>query len=130
MRKIVILIAALAATVGSATAQEDLQPMPVPVTNNAVVGVRVQGQTLIYSFMGLGASKQWDTVKNSAYAFNLRYNKWTTIRSVQSTGRLRAFAVPVVDEVLLMGGFMPVKRGTQVIVADHSVYDPIVLRST
>src|SRR5260221_5187251 len=127
MRKIVILIAALAATVGSAVAQEDLEPMPVAVTNNAVVGVRVQGQTLIYSFMGLGASKQWDTVKNSAYAFNLRYNKWTTIRSVQGTGRLGAFAAAVADEVFLMGGFVPDKSGAQVIVADVSVYDPIGL---
>jgi N-acetylneuraminic acid mutarotase len=42
----------------------------------------------VYSFMGLGASKRWDAVKNEAYAFNPRFNKWTTIRSVQGTGRL------------------------------------------
>jgi N-acetylneuraminic acid mutarotase len=128
MRKIAFLIAALAVTAGGATAQEYLEPMPVAVTNNAVVGVKVQGQTLIYSFMGLGASKQWDSVKNSSYAFNLHYNKWTTIRSVQGTGRLAATAIAVVDEVFLMGGFVPDKSGAQVIVADVSVYDPIGLR--
>jgi N-acetylneuraminic acid mutarotase len=128
MTKIGFLIVAIAAALGSATAQDELQPLPAPVTNNAVVAVKVNGQTLVYSFMGLGASKSWDAVKNAAYAFNTRYNKWTTIRSVQGSGRLAAFAVAVTDEVFVMGGFIPDKTGLQAIVADVSVYDPIGLR--
>jgi N-acetylneuraminic acid mutarotase len=128
MRKISFLLVAIATTLGSATAQEDLQPLPAPVTNNAVVAVKVEGQTLVYSFMGVGADKSWDAVKNAAYAFNLRYNKWTTVRSVQGSGRLAAVAVAVTDEVFVMGGFVPGKEGLQAIVADVSVYDPIGLR--
>jgi len=128
MRKISFLIVAIAATLGGAAAQQDLQPLPAPVTNNAVVAVKIQGQTLVYSFMGVGSNKSWDSVKNAAYAFNLRYNKWTTIRSVQGSGRLAAAAVAVGDEVFVMGGFVPDKTGLQTIVADVSVYDPIGLR--
>ncbi len=128
MKKLVFLIAAIAAALGSAAAQADLQPLPVPVTNNAVVAVKVSGQTLVYSFMGLGTSKSPDAVKNAAYALNLRYNKWTTIRSVQGSGRLAAVAVAVTDEVFVIGGFVPDKTGLQAIVADVSVYDPIGLR--
>jgi len=128
MRKLAFITVAIAAALGSAAGQSDLQPLPVPVTNNAVVAVKVSGQTLIYSFMGMGTSKTPDAVKNAAYALNLRYNKWTTVRSVQGSGRLAAVAVAVADEVFVMGGFVPDKSGLQAVVADVSVYDPIGLR--
>jgi N-acetylneuraminic acid mutarotase len=128
MRKIPFLLVAIATILGAAVAQEQLAPMPAAVTNNAVVAVKTRGQTLVYSFMGLGASKRWDAVKNEAYAFNPRFNKWTTIRSVQGTGRLGAVAASIPDEVFVMGGFVPDKTGLQAIVADVSVYDPIGLK--
>jgi N-acetylneuraminic acid mutarotase len=112
----------------SASAQEHLSPLPVPVTNNAVVGLKVEGQTLIYSFVGLGVKRSWDSVTNSANALNLRFNKWTTVRSVPGTGRLGAVAVAVSDQVFLVGGFVPDQSGLQAIVPDMSVYDPLGLR--
>jgi N-acetylneuraminic acid mutarotase len=115
----------MAATLATA---QDLEPLPVPLTNNAVTAVKVQGQTLVYSFMGLGASKSWDAVKNSAYALNLKYGRWTTIRSIQGSGRLGAAAVSVGEEVFVMGGYVPDKSGLQTIVADVSVYEPNGLR--
>ena len=116
------------AALGTSVAQEEMEPLPVPLTNNAVTSVRVQGQTLVYSFMGLGSSKKWDAVKNSAYALNLRYGKWSPIRSIQGPGRLGASAVTVGEEVFVVGGFIPDKSGLQTIVSDVSVYEPIGLR--
>lgn len=128
MRTIGILSALVAATLAAASAQDQLDPLPVALTNNAVTSVKVQGQTLVYSFMGLGASKTWDAVKNSAYALNLKYGRWTTIRSIQGSGRLGAAAVSVGEEVFVMGGYVPDKSGQQAIVADVSVYEPNGLR--
>jgi len=128
MRTTGILLAVIWAGVGTALAQEELQPLPVPLTNNAVTAVKVQGQTLVYSFMGLGASKSWDAVRNSAYALNLRYGKWSTIRPIQGSGRLGAAAVSVEEEVFVIGGYVPDKSGPQTIVSDVSVYEPIGLR--
>lgn len=128
MRTIGILLAFIAATLATATAQDEPDPLPVPLTNNAVTSVKVQGQTLVYSFMGLGASKTWDAVKNSAYALNVKYGRWTTIRSIQGSGRLGAAAVSVGEEVFVVGGYVPDKSGQQTIVADVSVYEPNGLR--
>jgi len=128
MRTTGILIAVIAATLATASAQDQPDPLPLPLTNNAVTSVKVQGQTLVYSFMGLGASKNWDAVKNSAYALNLKYGRWTTIRSIQGSGRLGATAVSVGEEVFVMGGYVPDKSGQQAIVADVSVYEPNGLR--
>jgi len=128
MKKLGFLIVVAVAGLGTGYAQESLEPLPVPLTNNAVVAVKVAGQTLVYSFMGLDSSKKPDAVKNSAYALNLKYNKWTTIRSVQGSGRLGASAAAVGEEVFVIGGFVPDKSGLQAIVADVSVYSPLALR--
>jgi hypothetical protein len=109
MRKLGLIVVAIAG-LGTVLAQESLEPLPVPLTNNAVVAVKVSGQTLVYSFMGLDPSKKPDAVKNSAYALNLKYNKWTTIRSVQGSGRLGAGAAAVGEEVFVIGGFVPALR--------------------
>lgn len=122
-----LIMAAAIAAAWPARADE-LAPLPSPVTNNAVVGVKLQGQNLIYSFTGLGAAKTTESVTNAAYAFNLRYNKWTAVRSVPGTGRLGAVAVAVEDEVFLLGGYVPDKSGLQAIISDVSVYDPIGLK--
>jgi N-acetylneuraminic acid mutarotase len=122
------VFAVVLAAMGTSAAQEDLQPLPAPITNNAVVGVKVNGQYLVYSFMGLGASKSPEAVKNAAYALNVHYDKWTTVRSVQGTGRLGAVAAAIGEEVFVMGGYVPDKSGTQAVVADVSVYGPLALR--
>jgi N-acetylneuraminic acid mutarotase len=106
---------------------EDIQPLPAPVTNNAVTSVHVQGQDLVYSLMGLGADKAWDSITNTVNALNVKYNKWTAVRSVPGPGRLGASAVSARDQVFVLGGFIPDKSGMQAIVGDVSVYDPIGL---
>jgi N-acetylneuraminic acid mutarotase len=122
----ILLIAAIAFA-ASVCSAEELQPLPAPVTNNAVTSVHVQGQDLIYSLMGLGADKAWNSITNGVNAFNLKYNKWTAVRAVPGSGRLGASAVSARDQVFVLGGFLPDKTGLQAIVADVSVYDPIGL---
>lgn len=107
---------------------QELQPLPSPVTNNALTWVHVQGQDLVYSLMGLGAGKSWNDVTNAANALNVGYDKWTTIRPVPGPGRLGASAASAREQVFVLGGFVPDQSGSQAIVADVSVYDPIGLR--
>lgn len=102
--------------------------MPAPVTNNAVAGVRIQKQFLIFSFMGLGRKKSWDSVTNAAYALNLKYDSWTTIKPVPGSGRLGAAAVGLKEQIFLLGGYVPDPGGGQAIVSDLSIYEPSALR--
>lgn len=106
---------------------EDIAPLPAPITNNAVASVHVEGQDLVYSLMGLGADKAWDSITNSVNALNVKYNKWTAVRAVPGSGRLGASAVSARDQIFVLGGFVPDKSGMQAIVGDVAVYDPIGL---
>ncbi len=121
-----ILFALLAAIL--AMGADELQPLPAPLSNNAVTGIRVNGQVLVYSFMGIGPQKTWQSVTNAAYALNLKYDKWTTVKPVPGSGRLGAVAAGVKEQVFVMGGYVPDPNGGQVIVSDVSIYEPIALR--
>jgi N-acetylneuraminic acid mutarotase len=107
---------------------DNLPPLPSPVSNNAVTSVRINGTTLVYSFAGIGPDKNWNSVSNAAYALNLKYEKWTTIRSAPGTGRLAAVAASAQDQVFFIGGFVPEQSGLEAIVPDVAVYDPVGLR--
>jgi len=129
MRRILLLFVTLALIVAPATAaEEQLQPLPVPISNNAVVGIKVNSQFLVYSMMGIGAKKTWNAVTNAAYALNVKYNTWTTIKPVPGSGRLGAVAAGVKEQIFLMGGYVPDPNGAQAIVPDVSIYEPIALR--
>src|SRR5437660_6228557 len=129
MSKILLLILALALNVTHATAtEEQLQPVPVPVSNNAVVGIKVNGQLLVYSMMGLGSKKSWNSVTSACYALNVKYDTWTAIKPVPGSGRLGAVAAGVKEQIFLMGGYVPDPKGGQAIVPDVSIYEPIALR--
>jgi N-acetylneuraminic acid mutarotase len=129
MRKILLLILALTLIVASATAaEEQLQPLPVPVSNNAVVGIKVNGQLLVYSMTGLGSKKIWSAVTNAAYALNVKYDTWTPIKPVPGSGRLGAVAAGVKEQIFLIGGYVPDPSGAQAIVPDVAIYEPVALR--
>jgi N-acetylneuraminic acid mutarotase len=121
-------VSALLASVFALAADEQFQPLPIPVSNNAVAGIRINGQFLVYSMMGLGAKKSWSSVTNAAYALNTKYDKWTAIKPVPGSGRLGAVAVGVKEQIFLFGGYVPDPSGRQAIVSDVSIYEPTALR--
>ena len=123
-----LLLATLFLLVIAAVAEEQYQPLPSPVTNNAVAAVRIDGQLLVYSFMGLGPAKTWNAVSNAAYALNVKYDKWTAIRSAPGSGRLGTVAVGAAEQVFLFGGFVVDPSGLERILPDVSIYDPTGLR--
>ncbi|MBV9182346.1 MAG: hypothetical protein JO356_13630 [Acidobacteria bacterium] len=128
MRKLLLSISLLLILGPKFFGGEQLPSLPVPISNNAVAAVKINGQVLVYSLMGLGADKSWSSVTNDANALNLKYDKWTPIRAVPGSGRLAAAAAAVRQQILLFGGFVPDRTGHQAIVPDLSIYDPVALR--
>jgi len=128
MKKILLAILTLSIATLAAESIEELAPLPVPMTNNAVAGIRVNGQELLYSLMGLTSQKTVNSISNSAYALNLKYNKWTVIKPVPGSGRLGAVAVGTRQQIFLFGGYVPNASGGQAIVSDVEIYDPTALR--
>ncbi len=126
--KTILLMSALSLAVMTAAAEEQYQPLPTPLTNNAVAQVRLNGQLLVYSLMGMGPHKDWKAVSNAAYALNVKYDKWTAIRPAPGSGRLGTVAVGAAGQIYLFGGYVVDPTGLEQVVPDVSVYDPLGLR--
>jgi N-acetylneuraminic acid mutarotase len=128
MRKALLLASSVLLVFTLDLRADDLPPLPSPITSNAVTSVRINGTTLVYSFMGLGPEMKWNSVSNAAYALNVKYEKWTIVRSAPGSGRLGAVAASAQQQIFLIGGFVPDQSGLEAIVPDLAVYDPIGLR--
>jgi N-acetylneuraminic acid mutarotase len=102
-----------------------IEPLPLPLTNNAVAVFNRREGMMLVSFMGMGAKKTWNSVSNAAYAFEVANDKWVALRSVPGTaGRLGASAVTARDHVYLFGGYILDSQGGETTVSDVNIYEP------
>lgn len=127
MKRVIALLLLASAAVFLAASTIKLDPVPIPVSGNAVTLLRTRGQTLIFSFMGIGAKKSWDAVTNTAYSMDAENGKWLQIRPVPGTvGRLGAIAVTAREQAFLLGGYVVDARGGMMSLRDVNVYAPLV----
>jgi N-acetylneuraminic acid mutarotase len=122
-----LLLIVLTGVLWAASEQEvELDPLPVPLTNNAVTSFNGPGGLQFASFMGITSGKTWKEVSNAAYSMLASSGKWHPLRSVPGTaGRLGATAVATKDQIFLLGGYVLDSQGAETTVSDVNVYDPI-----
>jgi N-acetylneuraminic acid mutarotase len=112
-----------------AAAEPKLEPLPTPVSNNAVASLKTRGQSLMFSFMGIGPKKTWDVITNAAYSLDVDTGKWSEIHSVPGTaGRIAAVAAGTRDHVFLFGGYVVDAQGGEITVPDVNAYQPLTDR--
>lgn len=127
MKKLNLFLLALVLCAAAAVGGEvTIPPLPAPVSNNAVASVKVRRHTLLFSFMGIGAKKTWDSITNAAYVYNPDDGKWDDLRPVPGpAGRLGASAIGAREQVFVVGGYTVDGQGGETTVPDVSVYEPI-----
>ena len=102
------------------------EPLPAPVSNNAVASVKTRGSFLLFSMMGIGAKKTWDAASNAAYSLDTDTGKWSEVRSVPGTaGRIAAVAAGAREHIFLFGGYVVDPQGGETTVSDVNVYEPL-----
>jgi N-acetylneuraminic acid mutarotase len=107
------------------------EPLPAPISNNAVASVKSRGSLLLYSMMGIGAKKTWDATSNTGYMLDSEAEpaKWVEVRSVPGTvGRLGATAVGAREHIFLFGGYVVDAQGGETTLRDVNAYEPLTDR--
>lgn len=119
-----LFLTLLFSCVFSFAAASPVEPLPDPVSNNAVAILKLHGQFALFSLMGIGSKKTWDAVTNLAYELDAGSGKAYTIHSVPGTaGRIGAMAVGASGHVFLFGGYV-VYQGGGMVVPDANMYEP------
>lgn len=100
-------------------------PLPDPLSDNAVASLKVHGQIVLFSFMGIGPKKTWDAVSTGSYAMDTGSGSWSAVHPVPgTTGRIAAVAAGARDRVFLLGGYVLYSKGGGTAVPDVGMYDP------
>jgi N-acetylneuraminic acid mutarotase len=110
-------------------AEPVLPPLPEPVTDNAVASLKSHGHVTLFSLMGVGSTKAWDAITNTAYVLEPGAEKWSPLHPVPgSVGRIAAAAVGARDHIFLFGGYVVDSRNRGRVVPDVNVYEPLSRR--
>lgn len=107
------------------TAERKWTSLPMPLSNNAVAAAKVNKKLVVFSFMGIGAEKTWNSISNKAFGLDTDNGKWSEIRPVPGpAGRLGSVAVTVKDVIYLLGGYTVDARGDETTVRSVEVLVP------
>jgi N-acetylneuraminic acid mutarotase len=119
------LILLLLLVSGLLLAESTVDPLPNPISNNAVAMLKVHGQVLLFSFMGIGSKKTSDAITNTAFSLETKNGTWSAIRAVPGTvGRISAVAATANNQLFLFGGYVLDAQGRGVTVPDVGLYEP------
>ncbi|HEY5825882.1 MAG TPA: hypothetical protein VIT44_16015 [Cyclobacteriaceae bacterium] len=101
-----------------------LVKLPEPVTNNAVVALKKDGQTLFYSFYGLDQTKKWSGVHNKIMRVDPVKGKAALIGTLPDTGRLAAGASAIENKAYIVGGYKVLPDGKEKSSNHLFIFDP------
>lgn len=104
---------------------EQLPPLPVAHSNNAVAKLERDGRVHFYSFMGLRAGKTYADISRQAFEYDVAIKRWRRLPDVPvAKGRLASTAVGVGNLVYLFGGYAVSADGTEVSTPEVFAFDP------
>jgi N-acetylneuraminic acid mutarotase len=122
MRRVLFLPVLLAAFVQAAE-QPKIPALPTALTSNAVASLK--NGIEVYSLMGIGTKKTWDSVSNQMYILPFKSGKWQEGRPVPGVaGRLGAAAIGAKGEIFVFGGYVVDGQGGEMTVGDVNAYMP------
>ena len=92
----------------------ELANMPMPVSNNAVVGAIVNDTPYVYSFGGIDSTKIWSGITLKSFRFNTISNSWDTIPNLPDTlGKIASAASLVNNIIYIIGGYHVLSNGNE-----------------
>ena len=105
------------------------EPLPAPLSNNAVASVKTRGSLLLFSLMGMGRRRR-GTQPPTRLIRSIRIpgNGPRCIRFRGPAGRLAAAAAGAREHIFLFGGYVVDGQGGETTLPDVNVYEPLTDR--
>lgn len=90
-------------------------PMPMAVSNNAVVEGWANDTAYVYSFAGIDSTKQYSGIHLKSFRYNTISDKWETLPDLPDTlGKIAAAASWVDSVIYIIGGYHVFANGNEV----------------
>ncbi|MDJ0711096.1 MAG: galactose oxidase [Woeseiaceae bacterium] len=102
-----------------------LDPLPEPVSNNAVVGVATDDDEYLVSFSGLGAGRTHDDTLATTWIHPASSRRWSEAGDVPGgVGRLASTATAASELAYVFGGYTVAEDGSEVSTPWVHAFDP------
>ncbi|PJA08522.1 MAG: hypothetical protein COX70_03395, partial [Flavobacteriales bacterium CG_4_10_14_0_2_um_filter_32_8] len=93
----------------------ELANMPMPISNNAVVGVWANDTAYVFSFGGIDSTKIWSGITLKSFRYNTTTDLWDTILPLPDTLGKIASAASYVDSIIyIIGGYHILSNGNEI----------------
>jgi hypothetical protein len=103
----------------------ELDTMPMPIANNAVVAATVQSQQYVYSFGGIGTGLTYADITQQAFRYSLGTDTWDTLPPLPDTlGKIASAASYVNGKIYIIGGYHVMANGDEVSSNRVHIFDP------
>lgn len=103
-----------------------MPPLPVPVTNNAVVSITAEGREFVISFAGLGEGKTPGDIHARTFVLDTGEMQWHEAAPLPGgVGRLAATAIAVGEKAFVFGGYSVAEDGEEVSTRWVHTFDPL-----
>ncbi|MTI87791.1 MAG: galactose oxidase [Balneolaceae bacterium] len=100
-------------------------PLPLEISNNAVVSAEVNGELQLFTFLGLKKGKTYADVTDFSAAYDAGQKVWEQIPSVpDSIGRLASTAQTAGGDIYIFGGYTVDEDGNEVSTPEVFKFDP------
>jgi hypothetical protein len=94
---------------------ELLEPLPEPVTNNAVCSGYSNGKPFIYSFGGIDTSKSHDGIHLKSWRYNIEDGVWESLPDLPDTlGKIASGASYMNGIIYIVGGYHVLANGSEI----------------
>ena len=126
----IVLIATILCNTCSILAQSwsitEMTPMPMSISNNAVVEAFPNNQPFVYSFGGIDSTKLFSGITNKSFKYNVLTDTWDTIPSLPDPlTKIAAGASYVNGKIYIIGGYTVFANGSEVSSNKIHIYDPV-----
>lgn len=92
----------------------NLNPVPEPISNNAVVGYANTIGKFVYTFGGIDSTKVYSGIHNRCYKYTANSDSWETLPDLpQSPTRIAAGASTVENVIYIIGGYHVSSNGSE-----------------
>jgi hypothetical protein len=97
--------------------------LPEPLANNAVAAATIAGRPHLFSFLGIGPTRDHRTISTRAYVLDLESGRWERLPDVPGRlGRLAATAQGLGRRVFVFGGYEVAADGSETTSAATDIY--------
>lgn len=121
-----LLFSLFLSTTLSAQTWSELANMPEAVGNNAVTTATVNGETYVYSFTGIDATKSCDGDHLRSFRYSVTNDTWETLPDIPDAlgGKIAAAASTVKNKIYVTGGYHLASNCNEVSSAKIHIFNP------